>query len=155
MAGLFSGLQSPAAWRSLGPLGRMSTPQKFLESFFREKLAIYADANIRLMPIYAQYFGEPLSERAGDFLLLNRLREVIDDVQESAGSTVIITSIKSQRLESAALRMRYHLAAVGEEWKITRIDRECIWCRGTDHSRQMACEHCGGEGWIDGRRDAA
>lgn len=134
----------------------MSTPQQFLESFFREKLAIYADANIRLTPVYAKYFGEPLSERIRDFLLLATMREVIDDVKGSAGSAVIITSIKSERFASGvAIRTRYHLAAVGEDWKITRIDRECLYCRGAGQSGQVPCQHCGGEGWIDRRKDAA
>ena len=129
----------------------MSAPQQFLESFFREKLAIYADANIRLTPVYAKYFGEPLSQRAHDFLLLDRMREVIDDVKESADSAVIITSIKSERLAGASIRTRYHLAALGADWKITRIDRECLYCRGTGQSGQTPCQHCGGEGWTDRR----
>jgi len=133
----------------------MSTPQQFLESFFREKLAIYADANVRLVPVFARYFGEPLSEHARDFLLLDRMREVIDDVGESAGSALVITSIQSERLAGAAIRARYHLAAVSGDWKITRIDRECLHCRITGQSAQMPCQHCGGEGWYDGRKNAA
>lgn len=129
----------------------MSAPQQFLESFFREKLAIYADANIRLTPVYAKYFGEPLSQRAHDFLLLDRIREVIDDVKESADSAVIITSIKSERLAGTGIRTRYHLAGLGAGWKITRIDRECLCCRGTGQSGQTPCQHCGGEGWTDTR----
>jgi hypothetical protein len=134
----------------------MSTPQQFLESLFREKLAIYADANVRLTPVYTKYFGEPLSEHVRDFLLLDRMREVIDDVKESAGSAVIITSIKSERFASGVtIRTRYRLAAIGQDWKITSIDRECLYCRGTGQSGQMPCQHCSGEGWIDRRRDAA
>jgi len=136
-------------------LGCMSNPQQFLESFFREKLAIYADANVRLVPVFARYFGEPLSERARDFLLLDRMREVIDDVAESAGSALVITSIQSERLVGTSIRARYHLAATGENWKITRVDRECIHCRGTGQSGQVPCQHCGGEGWYDGRKNAA
>jgi hypothetical protein len=132
----------------------MSTPQQFLESFFRERLEIYADANVRLKPVYAKYFGEPLSERAGDLLLLNKMSEVIDDVKESANSAAIITSIKSERLAGVAIRARYHLAAAGEDWKITRIDRECFSCRGTGKSGQLPCQHCGGDGWIDRAIDA-
>jgi hypothetical protein len=51
----------------------MTTPQQFLESFFQEKVAIYNDANVRLLPVYAKYFGEPLSKRSRDFLLLDRM----------------------------------------------------------------------------------
>ena len=133
----------------------MITAQQFLESFFQEKVAIYTDANLRLEPIYAKYFGEPLAERARDFLLMDRVREVFDDVKEFADSAIIITSIKSKRLASAAIRTRYHLATVNREWKITRIDRECFYCHVTGQSERMPCQHCGGEGWIDRRKDAA
>jgi hypothetical protein len=137
-------------------LGRMTTPQQFLESFFREKVTIYNDANVRLLPVYAKYFGEPLSKHSSDFLLLDRMREVIDKVKESASSAVIITSIQSERLASATtIRTRYHLAAIDGDWKITRIDRECLYCRVTGQSGQTPCQHCGGEGWIDQRKDVA
>jgi len=133
----------------------MSTPQQFLESFFREKVTIYNDANVQLLPVYAKYFGEPLSKHSSDFLLLDRMREVIDDVKEFASSAVIITSIQSERLASATtVRTRYHLAAIGGDWKITRIDRECLYCRGTGQSGQMACQRCDGEGWYDTRKEA-
>lgn len=127
----------------------MSTPQQFLESFLREKIAIYTDANVRLAPVLAKYFGEPLSERLHDFLLLDRMNEAFDEVKESADSAIIITSIKSDRWPGASLRKRYHLKTVGEEWKITRIDSiECVFCRGTGQSGQAPCQHCGGEGWV-------
>jgi len=138
----------------LSSLGRMTTPQQFLESFFREKIAVYIDANARLAPVYAEYFGEPLLEHVHDFLLLDRVHEVFDDVKESTGSAIVITSIKSERWPSAALRARYHLAAVDGAWKIVRIDRECHYCRVAGQSGQMPCQHCGGEGWIDRRKDA-
>ena len=73
----------------------MTTPQQFLESFFREKVTIYNDANARLLPVYAKYFGEMLLKHSGDFLLLNRMREVIDDVKEWQAYTAMRTSIKS------------------------------------------------------------
>ena len=133
----------------------MSTPQQFLESFLHEKLAIYADANVRLAPMFARYFGEPLLDRAGDFLLLARMREVIDDVAESAGSALVVTSIQSERFAGASIRARYHLAATGETWKITRIDRQCVYCRGTGQSGQAPCQQCGGEGWNDRGEKAA
>jgi hypothetical protein len=134
----------------------MTTAQQFIESFFREKVTIYNDANVRLLPVYAKYFGEPLSKRSGDFLLLNRMREVIDDVKESASSAVIITSIQSERLASATtIRTRYHLAAIGADWKITRIDRECLYCLIIGRSGQMPCQDCDGAGWIDERKEAA
>jgi hypothetical protein len=125
-------------------------PQQFLESFFQEKIAIYIDANVRLAPVLAKYFGEPLSDRLHDFLLLDRMKEVFEVVKESADSAIIITTVKSDRWAGAGLRKRYHLAAVGGEWKITRIDSlVCVYCGGTGQSEQAPCQHCGGEGWVD------
>jgi hypothetical protein len=129
----------------------MTTPQQFLESFLQEKVAIYTDANVRLSPVYAKYFGEPLSKHIHDFLLLGRVRTVFDDVEESAGTAVVIAS---ERLASAAIRTRYHLVAVGGDWKIVRIDRECLYCHGTGQSGSGACQKCGGEGWCDPRKEA-
>jgi len=133
----------------------MTTPQQFLESLFREKVAVYAEANVRLEPIYAKYFGEPLAKHTRDFLLQEKVVEFIDDVKESSGSAVVITSIRSQRWASAVIRARYHLVTLGGDWKIIRIDRECLYCRGTGKSGSEACQKCGGEGWIDRRKDAA
>jgi hypothetical protein len=128
----------------------MSTPQQFLESFFLEKLAVYNDANVRLLPVYAKYFGEALSKHSSDFLLLHSMREVIDDVKGSLSSAVIITSIQSERFASdTTFRTRYHLATIGGDWKITHIDRMCVWCQVTGQSEQAPCQHCGGEGWIE------
>jgi hypothetical protein len=128
----------------------MTTPQQFLESFFEEKIAIYTDANVRLAPVLERYFGKPLSERIRDFLLLDRVNEVFDEVKESADSAIIITSIKSERRPGASLRKRYHLATVNGEWKIMRIDSlMCVYCGGTGQSEQGPCQHCGGEGWAD------
>jgi hypothetical protein len=130
----------------------MTTPQQFLESFFREKVAVNSEANVHLAPVYAKYFGEPLSKHIRHFLLFDSVSTVFDDVKESAGSAIIITS---ELWVSCAFRRRYHLAVVGEDWKITRIDGECLFCRGTGQSGQLACQHCDGEGWYDTRKNAA
>jgi hypothetical protein len=133
----------------------MTAPQQFLESLFREKVPVYAEANVRLEPVYAKYFGEPLSKRTRDFLLQESVVEFIDEVKESAGSAIVITSIRSERWPTVVIRTRYHLVVVGGDWKITRIDRECLYCRGTGKSGGEVCQICGGEGWIDHRKNAA
>ena len=125
-------------------VSRMTPPQEFLEAFVREKAAVYAEANTRLEPVLAKYFGEPLSQRAQHFLLGDR--QVVDEVSQSASSAIVITGA---RFRTADLRQRYHLAAAGESWKIVRIDRPCFHCRGSGKQGKEVCRECGGEGWYD------
>jgi hypothetical protein len=76
---------------------------------------------------------------------------VFTDVKQSRDSAVVVTR---EHFELRDLRMRYHLAAHGKEWKIVRIDWECFLCRGTGQSRSgTVCRKCGGEGWYDPRKD--
>ncbi|SRR5437763_5888624 len=131
----------------------MSTPQQFLESFLQEKAAAYAEANTRLVPVHTKYFGEPLLKHARDFLMRDRVRVVFEDVKQSTGSAVAIT--REPLVRDAIERKRYHLSAVGESWKIIRIDRECFLCHGTGRLERMVCKKCDGEGWYDPRKDAA
>ena len=122
----------------------MTTPQKVIEEFIQEKTSIYSDANLRLGPVYATYFGEPLSDRADNFLL--RDRQVVDDVKQSGTSATVTTRTHFKQRD---FRQRYHLSLSGETWKITRIDRECFLCRGTGQSHTSVCKRCAGEGWFD------
>ena len=130
----------------------MTKPQQFLESFLREKASVYADANVRLSPVYAKYFGEPLSQRTRDFLLPDKVEDVIEEVKQSADSAIAITR---RHLRTADIRTRYQLASVGETWKIVRIDRECFLCRGTGQSGSSRCPKCDGEGWRNPIHNAA
>jgi hypothetical protein len=130
----------------------MITPKQFLESFFQEKASVYAAANVHLAPVYTRYFGEPLSQRASDFLLGHKSEPEIEDVKQSADSA---TATSRQHFRTADIRTRYHLIAVGETWKIVRIDRECFWCRGTGQSGDARCQKCAGEGWYDTASNAA
>jgi hypothetical protein len=122
----------------------MNTPQQFIKAFLQEKATIYSDANARLEPVYREYFGEPLLQRSDNFLL--RDRQVIDEVKQSSASATVITRA---HFETADIRAQYHLQAVGDSWKIVRIDRECFICRGTGRSGTTACKKCAGEGWYD------
>ena len=126
----------------------MNTPQQFIESFLEAKAAIYGDANTRLTPVYTEYFGEPLLQRSENFLL--RDRQVVDEVKQSSGCATVITRA---HYKTADMRARYHLSAVGESWKIVRMDRECFICRGTGRSGSTACNECAGEGWYDTGKD--
>ena len=118
----------------------------------QEKASVYAEANVHLSPVYTRCFGEPLSQRARDFMLPDRMEEVIEDVKQSADSASVITR---RHFKTADIRTRYHLASVGETWKIVRIDRECFWCRGTGGSESSRCQKCDGEGWYDTAKNAA
>ena len=122
----------------------MNTPQQFIEAFLQEKTTIYGDANARLGPVYREYFGEPLLQRVDNYLL--RDRQAVEEVKRSSASATVITRA---HFETANLRARYHLSAVGESWKIVRIDRECFICRGTGRFGSTACKKCAGEGWYD------
>jgi DnaJ-class molecular chaperone len=122
----------------------MTPPQEFLEAFFREKAEVYADANTRLEPLLVRYFGEPLSQRTQGFLLSDR--QVVDEVFRSGSSAKVTTRA---RYPTADLRQRFHLTAVGESWKIVRIDRQCFYCQGTGRQRNEVCRQCRGEGWCD------
>ena len=130
-------------------ISRMNTPQQFIEAFLQEKAAIYNNANARLEPVYKEYFGKPLLQRSGNFLL--RDRQVVDDVKQSSASATVITRA---HFKTADLRARYHLSTAGDGWKIIRIDRECFICRGTGRSGDTACKKCAGEGWYDTGGDA-
>ena len=122
----------------------MTPPKEFVETFLREKSGVYDEANTRLEPLLAKYFGEPLSERAQDFLL--RDRQVVDEVSQSGASATVITRA---HFKTAELRQRYQLTAVGESWKIVQIDRPCFQCRGTGKQGNEVCRMCGGGGWHD------
>jgi hypothetical protein len=130
----------------------MTTPKQFLESFFQEKASVYAGANVHLAPVYARYFGEPLSQRTSDFMLGHIPEPEIEDVKQSADSA---TAISRQHVRTADIRTRYHLTAVGETWKIVRIERECFWCHGTGQVEDSRCQRCAGEGWHDSSSKAA
>lgn len=129
----------------------MSTPKEFLECFFQERMAASAEARVRLAPVYARYFGEPLLQHAQQFMPADRVREVVDEVRQSDG---VATAIVRTRARKADLRARYRLAASGEGWKIIGIDHECFWCRGTGESGGARCQKCDGEGWYEPDRGA-
>src|SRR2546422_11578383 len=121
----------------------MITAQKFLQSFLKERAAIYAEANMRLAPLYAKCFGEPLSQYADDFLLRDKEDHVFEDMKESGEFATIVTR---EQFKVRALRTRYHLAASGDTWKIARIEMECFLCQRTGRTRDGAiCRQCGGE----------
>lgn len=126
----------------------MTTPQEFLSSFLRQQAMAYAEANKRLLPLHAEYFGDPLSQRSRDFLLRDKVKAVIESVKESSSAAVIVTR---EHFSTADLRFRYHLAVVGEDWKIVRIERQCIFCHGTGLFGSGTCKKCGGEGYDDHR----
>ena len=121
----------------------MTTPQQFIESFLREKAAAYADMRTRLAPVYAKYFGEPLSQHAERFMPRDTVRAVVEDVRRSDG---VASAVAREHLRSADLRTRYRLAAAGESWKIIGIDRECFLCRGTGESGGSRWQKCDGKG---------
>lgn len=132
----------------------MTTPQQFLESFWHEKVAAHAETNVRLELVHKKYFGDPLLKHATDFMVRSTGRAAeFEDVSESAGSAIVV--VREPLGAEATYRKRYHLAAFRGDWKITRIDRECIHCGGTGRSGRTACTECGGEGWYDPRKDAA
>ena len=131
----------------------MATPQQFLESFLQERAAAYAEANVRLSPIYTKYFGDPLSKYARDFLMRDKVQAVFEDVKQSVGSAIVIT--REPMVRDAVERKRNHLSALAESWKICRIDRECFRCRGTGQSGGVVCQKCDGEGWYDPKKDVA
>ena len=130
----------------------MATPQQFLESFWQAKVDAYADANVRLEAVHAKYFGEPLLRHARDFIMRDQVRTVIEDVQQSGDTAIVIA--REPLSADSGMRNRYHLSAFGESWKITRIDRECLHCRGTGRLDRVACQMCDGDGWYDPRKDA-
>jgi len=121
------------------------TPQQFLEAFLQEKAAAYAETNVRLSSIHRKYFGAPVLEDAGAFLLRDPSKAVTEDVKQSNGSAIVITR---EPVLNTILRERYHLSADGESWKIIRMDRQCFACRGTGRFEESACSQCEGEGWI-------
>jgi hypothetical protein len=134
-------------------LGGMTTPQQFLESFFKEKAAAYAGANVLLRPVHAKYFVEPLSNHAADFQMPERVREVVEDVKQSVDSAIVITRLSTE--SDVVFRQRYHLSKVGDSWKIVRLNWQCLLCHGTGRLGTMVCQKCDGEGWYGHRKNAA
>jgi hypothetical protein len=131
----------------------MTTPQQFLQSFWQAKVDAYADANVRLEAVHAQYFGEPLLKHAHDFMMRDQVRTVVEEVQQSRATVIVVA--REPISADARMRNRYHLSADGESWKITRIDRECLYCRGTGRvERTASCQMCDGDGWYDPRKNA-
>ena len=123
----------------------MITARMFLESFLREKAMAYSQANGTLSSVYAKYFGKPLSEHTGAFLLRDPLEAVIDELTESNGSTVVVTREPARR--DAVLKIRYCLTADGESWRITGLDRACLLCTGNGRLGDGACPRCHGKCW--------
>ena len=140
------------AWAQFLDADIMNTPKQFLESFFQERAAAYAVANVGLRSIHAQYFGEPLLQHAGDFLMPERVQEVVESVKLANDSALIIT----QRATKGAVvfHTRYLLLTDGESWKIVRIEWQCFMCHGTGQHAAVVCPTCGGEGWYDNRKNA-
>jgi hypothetical protein len=132
----------------------MMTPKQFLEAFWQEKIAANAERNTRLEVVHRKYFGQPLLGHAADFLVRSTGRGAeFEEVRESGGSAIVI--VQEPLVADSFSPKRYHLSSDGEDWKITQIDSECLDCRGTGLSGQMACQKCDGEGWYDPRKDTA
>ena len=130
----------------------MTTPQQFLECFLQEKTAAFAEARPRLKAVFEKYFGEPLLRHAEHFMPRGAVHAIVEDVKLSG---VNASAVTREHFRTADLRMRYRLAASGDSWKITGIDRECFMCRGTGQSNGAQCWKCGGEGWLESKRDVA
>src|SRR5437660_3155333 len=120
-------------------LGRMTTPQQFLEYFLQEKTAAWAEARPRLITVFTKYFGEPLSQHADRYMTRDAVRAVVEDVRQSNG---VATAVARENFRTADIRPRSRLAAVGESWKIIGIDRECGFCHGTGRAASSPCQHC-------------
>ena len=129
----------------------MTTPQQFLESFLQERAAAFAEARVRLAPVYAKYFGEPLLQHAQQFMPADAVRAIVEDVRQSDG---VASAVTREHVRSADIRTRYRLAAVGENWRIIGIGHECFICHGTGQSDGSRCQKCDGEGWYELNRDA-
>jgi hypothetical protein len=129
----------------------MTTPQQFLEGFFQERTAAWAEARPCLTTVYTKYFGEPLSQHAERFMPRAAVRAVIEDMKQSDG---VASAVAREHWASADIRTRYRLAVSGESWKIVGIDRECFFCRGTGQAGGSRCQKCDGEGWYESDRDA-
>ena len=136
----------------LGSLDCMTTPQQFLESFWQAKVDAHAEANVRLEAVHAKYFGEPLLRHARDFMMRDRVLSVVEDVQQSRDTAIVVA--REPLSADSGMHYRYHLSAVGESWKITRIDRECLHCRGTGRLGRAVCQFCDGDRWINPRKNA-
>jgi len=130
-------------------ISHMTTPKQFLEAFFQKKASIYSDANTRLERAYAEYFGEPLLGQADSFLL--RDNQVVDEVMQATESATVITRA---HFKTADLLTRYLLSAVGESWRIVKIERQCFICHGTGRFGATPCKRCGGEGWLNPRENS-
>ena len=128
----------------------MITPRQFVEAFLHEKAAAYAEANVRLSSMQTKYFGDPLLQHAGRFLLRDPSKAVVEDMKQSNGSAVVIT--REPAPFDAVLRYRYHLSADRDSWKIIRMDWECLVCRGTGRLGESVCPRCNGERWDDRSR---
>lgn len=130
----------------------MTTPQQFIESFLRERAAAYSDTRAQLAPVFARYFGEPLSQHAEHFMPRDTVRAIVEDVRQSPG---VASAVAREQLRGVDLCTRYRLSADGESWRIIGIDRQCLFCRGTGQSNGSPCQKCSGEGWYDTASNAA
>lgn len=124
----------------------MTAPRQFLESFLQEKTTAWAQARPHLTVVHDNYFGEPLSQHAEQFMPSATLRAVVEDVRQSDDTASAITR---EHYATADIRRRYRLKASGENWRIIGIDRECYFCGGTGQSGCSRCQRCNGEGWRD------
>ena len=89
----------------------MTTPQQFLEAFLQERTAAFAEARVRLTPVYAKYFGEPLLQYAQRFMPADTVRAVVEDVRQSDG---VASAVTREHVRSADVRTRYRLAS---DWR--------------------------------------
>lgn len=126
--------------------------KQFLESFVQERARGYAQAADLLAPVYAKYFGEPLSKRASDFVPHARANVDFEDVKETAAAATVVTR---ERFGGGDIHTRFHLAVVGEGWRIIRIDRQCFSCERTGRVGGSVCMRCHGVGWYDPREGRA
>lgn len=126
----------------------MTTPEQFIEAFLQKKASIYSEANTRLEPVYAEFFVTALLGHVGSFLL--RDHQVVDQATQAAESATVITRA---HFKTTDLLTRYQLSAIGESWKIVKIDHQCFICHGTGQFAAAPCKRCGGEGWLNPRQN--
>ena len=140
-------------WLTFCSLGVMDTPQQFLERYLRGRAAAYAHANIHLRQLHSQYFGDPLINRASDFLMRESF-DVVFESQTKCDEEVVVTTRETAK-RILELRHRYHLVAVDESWRIVRIEFGCFMCQASGVFAGTSCSKCKGSGWYDPRDNAA
>lgn len=123
----------------------MERVEDFLQRYFQARTQVQRVLGELYEPLEARFFAPTYTFFDHKKSVADSEAERIVSVQTSGTSSEAITS----GWLGADHRIRYHLSASTDSWRIASIEVECGVCRGTGKwkDKQENCRICRGRGW--------